>query len=81
MTKREINKVPTLVCAGGMRGLGAEVCKQCTRESECFDIGANLIEGDNVQYFGAVQNKHLPRRVGLDINSNRNFGPDSEGWG
>ena len=44
-----------------------------TRESACFDIGANLIEGDNVQYFGAVQNKQLPRRVGLDINSNRNF--------
>ena len=31
-----------------------------TRESACFDIGANLIEGDNVQYFGAVQNKQLP---------------------
>ena len=44
-----------------------------TRESACFDIGANLIEGDNIQYFGSVQNKQLPRRVGLDINSNRTF--------
>ena len=44
-----------------------------TKQSACFDLYANLIVGENVQYYGAIQTKELPRRVSFDINSNRNF--------
>ena len=44
-----------------------------TKQSACFDLYANLSVGENVQYYGAIQTKELPRRVSFDINSNRNF--------
>ena len=44
-----------------------------TKQSACFDLYANLIANENVQYYGAIQTKELPRRVSFDINSNRNF--------
>ena len=44
-----------------------------TRESACFDLYANLIVDENVQYYGAIQTKELPRRVSFDINSNRPY--------
>ena len=44
-----------------------------TKQSACFDLYANLIVAENVQYYGAIQTKELPRRVSFDINSNRNF--------
>ena len=44
-----------------------------TKQSACFDLYANLITDENVQYYGAIQTKELPRRVSFDINSNRNF--------
>ena len=44
-----------------------------TKQSACFDMYANLVSDENVQYYGAIQTKELPRRVSFDINSNRNF--------
>jgi len=44
-----------------------------TKDSACFDLSANLVEGDEIKYYGSVQNKLLPRRVSFDINSNRYF--------
>ena len=44
-----------------------------TKQSACFDLYANLIADENVQYYGAIQTKELPRRVSFDINSNRSF--------
>ena len=44
-----------------------------TKQSACFDLYANLIVDESVQYYGAIQTKELPRRVSFDINSNRNF--------
>ena len=44
-----------------------------TKQSACFDLYANLVVNENVQYYGAIQTKELPRRVSFDINSNRNF--------
>ncbi len=44
-----------------------------TRESACFDVGANLVDGEDIQYYGSVQNKLLPRRIRTDINTNKTF--------
>ena len=44
-----------------------------TKQSACFDIYANLINGDQVQYFNPITTKQLPRKVTFDINSNRPF--------
>ena len=44
-----------------------------TKQSACFDLYANLIVDENVQYYGAIQTKELPRKISFDINSNRNF--------
>ena len=45
-----------------------------TSESACFDVYANLLpDMNNILYYGAIQNKKLPRRVSFDINSNRSF--------
>ena len=44
-----------------------------TKDSACFDLSATLVEGDEIKYYGSVQNKLLPRRVSFDINSNRYF--------
>ena len=44
-----------------------------TKQSACFDLYANLVSDENVQYYGAIQTKELPRRVSFDINSNRTF--------
>ena len=44
-----------------------------TKQSACFDLYANLIVNETVQYYGAIQTKELPRRVSFDINSNRPY--------
>ena len=44
-----------------------------TKQSACFDIYANLITDDIVQYFNPITTKQLPRKVTFDINSNRPF--------
>ena len=44
-----------------------------TKQSACFDIYANLINQDSVQYYNPITTKQLPRRVTFDINSNRNY--------
>jgi len=44
-----------------------------TRESACFDLSANLINGEEIQYYQAISTKQLPRKVSFDINSSRSF--------
>ena len=44
-----------------------------TKQSACFDLNANLIDGEEIQYYQAISTKELPRRVAYDINSNRSF--------
>jgi len=44
-----------------------------TKQSACFDIQANLINGEEVQYYQAIATKVLPRKVSFDINTNRSF--------
>ena len=44
-----------------------------TKQSACFDIYANLINSDSIQYFNPITTKQLPRKVTFDINSNRNY--------
>ena len=44
-----------------------------TKQSACFDMYANLINGEEVQYYQAIATKVLPRRISFDINSNRSF--------
>ena len=44
-----------------------------TKQSACFDMYANLIEGEIIQYYGSLQTKQLPRKVSFDINSNNSY--------
>ena len=44
-----------------------------TKQSACFDLYANLINGEHVQYYQAIATKVLPRKVAFDINTNRSF--------
>ena len=44
-----------------------------TTESACFDLHANLIDGESLEYYQAISTKSVPRRVAFDINSNRSF--------
>ena len=44
-----------------------------TDKSACFDLYANLVNSEEVQYYQAIATKQLPRRVSFDINSNRSF--------
>ena len=44
-----------------------------TKQSACFDLYANLVVNENVQYYNSLTTKELPRRVSFDINSNRQF--------
>jgi len=44
-----------------------------TRESACFDICANLVEGGEIQYYQAISTKSVPRRIAFDINSSNTF--------
>ena len=44
-----------------------------TRESACFDLHANLLEGEEIQYYQAISTKSVPRRVAFDINSSNTF--------
>ena len=44
-----------------------------TDKSACFDLYANLINGEEVQYYQAIATKVLPRRISFDINSNRSL--------
>lgn len=46
-----------------------------TKQSACFDIYANLINGEEIRYYQAISTKLLPRKVSFDINSNRAFIP------
>ena len=52
---------------------GVQLPTFATNEAACFDVYANLLPDMNVQYYGAIQTKELPRRVSFDINSNRSF--------
>ncbi len=44
-----------------------------TRESACFDICANLVEGGEIEYYQAISTKSVPRRIAFDINSSNTF--------
>ena len=44
-----------------------------TKQSACFDIHANLIDGEDIQYYQSISTKKLPRRVAFDINTNNTF--------
>lgn len=44
-----------------------------TRESACFDIHANLVEGGEIQYYQAISTKSVPRRIAFDINTSNTF--------
>ena len=44
-----------------------------TRDSACFDICANLVDGEEIEYYQAISTKSVPRRIAFDINSNRTF--------
>ena len=44
-----------------------------TEQSACFDLYANLINGEQVQYYAPIATKQVPRGVSFDINSNRSF--------
>jgi len=44
-----------------------------TKQSACFDIHANLINGEEIEYYQAISTKKLPRRIAFDINSNNTF--------
>ena len=44
-----------------------------TKQSACFDLYANLINGEEVRYYQAIATKELPRKVSFDINTNRSF--------
>ena len=44
-----------------------------TRESACFDLHANLLESEEIQYYKVISTKSVPRRVAFDINSNNTF--------
>ena len=46
-----------------------------TKQSACFDLYANLVIGEEVQYYQAIATKELPRKVSFDINTNRSFIP------
>ncbi len=46
-----------------------------TKQSACFDLYANLVNGEEVQYYQAITTKNLSRKVSFDINSNRSFIP------
>ena len=46
-----------------------------TKQSACFDLYANLVNGEEVQYYQAIATKVLPRKVSFDINTNRSFIP------
>ena len=44
-----------------------------TKESACFDLHANLIDGEEIEYYQAISTKSVPRRIAFDINSNSTF--------
>ena len=44
-----------------------------TEQSACFDLHANLVESEDIEYYQAISTKSVPRRVAFDINSSRAF--------
>ena len=44
-----------------------------TKQSACFDLHANLLEGEEIEYYQAISTKSVPRRTAFDINSSRSF--------
>ena len=44
-----------------------------TRESACFDLHANLLEGEAIEYYQAISTKSVPRQIAFDINSSSTF--------
>ena len=44
-----------------------------TEQSACFDMYANLIDGEEIEYYQAISTKSVPRRIAFDINSSRSF--------
>ena len=44
-----------------------------TEQSACFDLHANLIDTEEIQYYQAISTKLVPRKVAFDINSSNTF--------
>jgi len=44
-----------------------------TEQSACFDLHANLVESEEIEYYQAISTKSVPRRVAFDINSSNTF--------
>jgi dUTP pyrophosphatase len=44
-----------------------------TDQAACFDIYANLLEGEQVQYYQAIATKEIPRKISVDINKRNTF--------
>jgi dUTP pyrophosphatase len=44
-----------------------------TDHAACFDIHANIIEGEDIQYCSAGHSKQLPKRISFDINKRKAY--------
>jgi len=44
-----------------------------TRESACFDLQANLVKDEVLQYYQSISTKSVPRRIAYDINNSNTF--------
>jgi dUTP pyrophosphatase len=44
-----------------------------TDQAACFDIYANLLEGEQVQHYQAIATKEIPRNISVDINKRNTF--------
>ena len=51
----------------------AQIPAFSTEQSACFDLHANLLESEEIQYYQAISTKSVPRRVAFDINSSNTF--------
>ena len=51
----------------------AQIPAFSTEQSACFDLHANLLNSEEIQYYQAISSKAVPRRVAFDINSNNTF--------
>ena len=51
----------------------AQIPAFSTEQSACFDLHANLIDGEEIEYYQAISTKSVPRRIAFDINSSNTF--------
>ena len=70
-TKKQVNKTTSLKFY--KTNEQAQLPVFATKQSACFDLYANLINGEQVQYYAPIATKQVPRGVSFDINSNRSF--------